>query len=179
MSRKRNRASAKGRASRGPFIAMPREVLRSPAWDAMSGPEMKLLMALADGYIGSNNGNLSCAWVLMQKRGFVSKDTLARALAGLLKKGLLVKTRQGGRGTCSLFAITWEGIDPCDGKHDAKPWPVASNAWRDWQPLPRAISKPPVLSKRKIPAPTIGASNPDHRGEIGSKMVQLPRWSGL
>lgn len=133
MIRKRNRASAKGRASRGPFLAIPREVLNSPAWAAMTASEVKLLLDVAAGFRGNNNGNLSAAWGLMKNRGWVSKDTLARALSGIIEKGFVSITRQGGRRICSLFAITWEGIDPCDGKHDVRPWAVPSNTWRDWE----------------------------------------------
>ncbi len=147
---KRSGAFAKGRASRGPFIAIPRAVLNSPAWAAMSGHEVKLLLDLAASYRGSSNGDLSCAWRVMKPRGWSSRDTLAKALAGLLDKGFIVKTRQGGKRLCNLYALSWEAIDPCDGKLDVKPWPVPSNAWRNWQPPLEAINTPGGLNKQKI-----------------------------
>ncbi len=160
-----SKRNPKGRSNHGPFLAIPRAVLNSPAWAAMTAHEVKLLLDVSAGYRGNNNGDLSAAWALMKNRGWVSKETLARALVGIIEKGFLSLTRQGGRGTCSLYAITWAGIDPCDGKHDARPWAVPSNTWRDWQP-------------QKITAPPIGASCPGSRGNATAKVVQLPRQAG-
>lgn len=134
MSNKRNRTRLKGRAIRGPFIALPRDVLNSPAWAALTAFEVKLLLDIAAAFRGNNNGNLTATWSLMHKRGWSSRETLANALNGLLAKGFISKTRQGGRRTCSLFALTWEGIDPCDGKIDVAPSPVPTNDWRNWKP---------------------------------------------
>lgn len=160
-----SKRNPKGRSIRGPFLAIPRAVLNSPAWAAMSGHEVKLLLDLAASYRGNNNGDLSCAWGIMQNRGWVSKETLARALAGIVAKGFVSLTRQGGRGTCSLYALTWGGIDDCAGKHDVRPWAVPSNTWRDWQP-------------QKITAPATGVARPDRRGNATAKVVQLPRQAG-
>ena len=157
-----SKRNPKGRSNHGPFLAIPRAVLNSSTWAAMSGHESKLLLDVAAAYRGNNNGDLSVAWRLMQARGWRSRDSLTKALAGLLEKGFIVKTRQGGRRICSLYAITWEGIDPCDGKHDARPWAVPSNAWRDWQP-------------QKI-VDTVGGSS-RHAGRVNgcSKVVPLTR----
>ena len=111
MSKAAKQLRNKGRANRGPFIAMPRAVIDSPAWAAMNAHEVKLLMDLAAQFRGSQNGDLSAAWALMHKRGWASRDTLAKALAGLLAKGFITRTRQGGRRVCSLYAVSWEGIN--------------------------------------------------------------------
>jgi len=131
---KRSAARIKGRASRGPFIALPRDVLNSPAWSALTAYEAKLLVDIAAAFRGNNNGDLTATWSLMHKRGWSSRETLANALNGLLDKGFLAKTRQGGRRTCSLFALTWEPIHECGGKLDIQPCAVPSNAWRSWPP---------------------------------------------
>lgn len=168
----------KGRRQTGPFSAMPHAVINSAAWDALTGPEMKLLMIFAGKHNGKNNGNISCSWKEMNGRGFVSKDTLARALAGVIAKGFVMKTRQGGRHSCSLFAITWKGIDPCDVPLDIKPSPAPSNAWRDWRPTSDAPAPTIGAGEGKIPAPTIGAPCPDHRGNEEPKQGPVPRPSG-
>lgn len=120
---------AKGRRTRGPFIALPRALLDSPQWASLNAFEVKLLLDVAAGYRGNNNGDLACTWNAMKKRGWRSKATLESALKGLLAAGFLVKTRQGWRNRCSLYAVTWEPINDCGGKHDAKPSPVPLNTW--------------------------------------------------
>ena len=47
--------------------------------------------------------------------------SLAQARQELLHYGFIELTRQGGLGKCSLFAITWESVDDCDGKLDVRP----------------------------------------------------------
>jgi len=159
---KRSGAFKKGRASRGPFLAIPREVMNSPAWAKMTAHEVKLVMDVAAAYRGNNNGDLSCTWGAMFKRGWSSKETLAKALAGAIERGFLAKTRQGGRRVCSLFAITWEPINECGGKLDVKANPVPLNAWREWEP-------------QKIAVPPAGAICPAERGSRHVKVVLLPR----
>ena len=39
-------------------------------------------------------------------------------------------TRQGGRNMPTLFALTFHGIDECDGKHNVKPQVTAPNTWK-------------------------------------------------
>ncbi|WP_075968202.1 hypothetical protein [Immundisolibacter cernigliae] len=147
---------AKGRSSSKPFLSLPRDALNSPAWSAMTAHEVKLLIDVAAAYRGRNNGDLACTFSLMQKRGWSSKDTLAKALSGLLEKGFLTQTRQGGRHRCSLYAITWEPIHECDGKLDVRAKPVPLNAWREWQP-------------QKIAAPAGGVHCP------GWRAMAIPR----
>lgn len=134
MSKKRNGTFLKGRSNRGPFIALPRAVLNSPAWAALTAYEVKLLLDMAAAFRGNNNGDLACTWTLMRTRGWSSRETMAKALNGLLDKGFIARTRQGGKRICNLYAVTWEGVDPCDGKIDVKPSPVPSNDWRHWNP---------------------------------------------
>lgn len=165
MSAKRSGLRAKGRASNRPFLSLPRDVLYSPAWAAMTAHEARLLIDVAAAYRGANNGDLSATFSSMQRRGWVSKDTLAKALSGLLEKGFLTQTRQGGRNRCSLYAITWEPIHECGGKLDVKPSPVPLNTWREWQP-------------QKFAAPTDGANCPVSRGNGHSKVTLLPRVAG-
>lgn len=131
---KRSGVFKKGRATNGPFLAVPRAVLDSAAWSAMTGHEIKLLMDVAAQFRGSNNGNLSVAWRILQLRGWKSRDSLSKALTGLTEKGFLIRTRQGGRRICSLYGLSWEPIHDCAGKLDVAANPVPSNAWRAWQP---------------------------------------------
>nr|ART37180.1 D477 [uncultured bacterium] len=146
MSKTSKQLKNKGRANRGPFLALPRDVLLSDAWAALTAHEVKLLVDMGAALRGSNNGDLSCTWAAMHQRGWASRDTLARALAGLLSRGFITLTRQGGRRVCSLYAVTWLPVDECGGKLDVKPRPVPANTWRDWQPQ-KIVDTPTVSSK--------------------------------
>ncbi|MHB8391857.1 MAG: hypothetical protein ACYDBH_20150 [Acidobacteriaceae bacterium] len=109
---------------------MPHAILTSDEWAALTAFEVKLLMDLYGQFNGSNNGDLSAAMTLMMPRGWKSKDTLHRALCGLLDKGFLQKTRQGGKHRCSLYAVTWREIHECDGKLDVRPTQTAPATWK-------------------------------------------------
>jgi len=139
---------------------MPRALLASAAWDAMTPHEAKLIMQMAKSYRGGNNGDIACVWKDMSQRGWVSKATLEKAKAGLIEKGLLTLTRQGGRRVCSLFALTWEPIDECGGKIDVKPSPVPSNAWERWRPPGDRIAPPDGSIAEKTLPHVVGQSAP-------------------
>lgn len=111
---------AKGRRERGSFAQIPASVLQSAEFHGITGEAVRLLLALAAQYNGHNNGNLCAALSLAKQYGFRSGDTLARAIAGLLEAGLIIRTREGmfqGAGSkCALYAIAWKPIDACPGK---------------------------------------------------------------
>jgi hypothetical protein len=127
----RSRLKAKGRADFGSYVAMLHTVLESPEWAALTAFEVKLLLDVYGQFNGKNNGTLSAAWTLMKPRGWNSQDTLNRALRGLLDKGFLLKTRQGGKHRCSFFAVTWREVHECDGKHDMRPTKTAPGTWKN------------------------------------------------
>ena len=126
----RNRRKAKGRREGGSFLALPHAVLDSPSYIALRPTAKALLNDLGRQYNGANNGDLCAAWSLMSKRGWRSKDTLFRALQELTERGLIEKTRQGGRNHCNLYALTWMAIDDCKGKLDYGPTRAPSGLWR-------------------------------------------------
>lgn len=142
----RTRLKAKGRADFGSYVAMPHAILQSAEWAALTACEAKLLIDIYGQFNGKNNGALSAAWTLMQPRGWRSQDTLNRALRGLLAKGFLLKTRQGGKHLCSLYAVTWREINDCDGKHDIGSTRVAPGTWKNKSVLREAehITTPAV-----------------------------------
>ncbi|MFY2765439.1 hypothetical protein [Arenimonas sp. MALMAid1274] len=93
-----------------------------------------------------SNGDISATYNLLLKRGWNSKETIANALAELLEKGLIEKTRQGFLRRCSLFAFTWWGIEDPSGKLDVSPNPVPSDLWKHYKknaaPTPSSGAKP-------------------------------------
>jgi hypothetical protein len=104
------------------FAGIPRKVMDTEDYIKLSGNAIKALNELCYQYRGNNNGDLQAAWSLMQKRGFNSQTTLSRAVRQLLKAGLIVRSREGRflnpGATCALYALTWESIDECNGRHD-------------------------------------------------------------
>jgi hypothetical protein len=116
-----NYAKAKGRRDSGRFIAIPHSVLDHPDYIDRTGGAIKLLNELVRQYNGSNNGDLTVAYSILQHRGFNSKDTITRTKNELVKAGLILLTRQGQfinpGAKCDLYAITWRSIDECPSKN--------------------------------------------------------------
>jgi hypothetical protein len=117
MTRKSN---AKGRAKNARYAGIPHFVMESESYYRSSGNALKLLLELVKQYNGQNNGDLSAAFSVLKRRGWRSKKTLARCIAELIERGLVVKTREGWfsnpGGRCALYALTWPCIDECAGK---------------------------------------------------------------
>lgn len=104
------------------FYQVPRKVHRCADFRHLSAHAKVLLFSLIYQFYGNNNGDLTAAWVVMRKQhGFRSPSTLDRARKALLDANLITLTRQGGLGRCSLYAVTWLKINPCDGKLDVQP----------------------------------------------------------
>lgn len=138
----RSRIRMTGRKEGGSYFGLPHAVMQSPNYLALSAHAVKLLNDLGLQYRGSNGGDLSAAWKIMQPRGWRSRDTLCRALAELLYYGFIEKTRQGGLNHCSLYALTWCAIDECNGKLDVPATAVASGRWKTAQPpMPKPVRK--------------------------------------
>ena len=117
------------------FLALPHQVIRSVAYRSISSHGAKLLIDLGVQYNGKNNGDLSAAFSVFKKdRGWRSSGTLSRAIKELIKYGLITKTRQGGKNQCSLYALTFRNIDPCNGKLDIEPTLHARNEWKEFEP---------------------------------------------
>lgn len=110
---------------------MPKAILESEEYARLTAYEVKLLMDLFSQFNGRNNGDFHCAWRLMRRRGWRSQDTLNRALSGLIELGFIVKTRQGGKHKCSLYAVTWLPIHDCSGKLDISPTMAAPGTWKN------------------------------------------------
>ena len=128
MSRRSNRP--RGRGSR-PFVMFYTDTLQHLNFRRLSPRAVKLLMNVSASYSGFNNGDLAVTLTVMEPFGWKSNDQLRKALSELMHYGFLVKTRQGGRNLCSLYALGWHAIDHCKGKHDAmEPPPLISGRSR-------------------------------------------------
>lgn len=161
------RAKATGKGGKGTFTMLPHHVTKSEQFANLSAYAVKLLVDLLNQYHGKQNGDLSPSFTLMQRHNWRSKDTLAKALAELETKGFLVKTRQGGRHVASLYAVTFLGIDECDGKHDHVVSAAPLNYWRGGH-NPECLPKP--KPQIKTPAPPRGVICPAIRGNSTEAM---------
>ena len=125
-----DRRRAKGRSNYGRFIMVPCAVLDSQNYASLSSKAVKLLLDLFGQYRGANNGDYCIAWSFMEPKGWRSKSTLHKAKNELETKGLILRTRQGGKHQCSLYAVTWLAIDECNGKLDIKETRIAPGYWK-------------------------------------------------
>jgi hypothetical protein len=100
------------------FAPIRMDVIRSEAWANTRAWGTRLIIDLAAQYRGNNNGDLCAAWSVMNVRGWNSKETLNTAKKELIEKKWIVVTRKGGRKVATLYALTFWGIDECNGKLD-------------------------------------------------------------
>jgi hypothetical protein len=126
-----------GRSSTQRYVGIPKYVWDSEEFASLDGWCVKLLVEIAGAYNGHNNGDLSCAWSVLRKRGWRSTGTLCKALDHLRATNWIVTTRHGNRSRCALYALTWAAIDDCPGKGlEVAPTRTASNAWQKSKSLP-------------------------------------------
>lgn len=127
----KRRRRQKGRRTEGGYLGIPHYILRSPEFGALDPWALKLLIELAGSHNGRNNGDLSAAYSILSKRGWNSPGTLSAAIGRLLEAGWIVRTRQGGRNRCALYAVTWWAIDACEGKWlEVREEAVPRHAWK-------------------------------------------------
>lgn len=167
----RSYAKSKGRGSKGPtFVQLFHHVMDSPNYRHMSYRARALLLDVLRFYNRRNNGDLAITPKLMRPLGWTSNDQLQKAQMELEHYGFIKRSRQGGRNSCNLFALTFYPIDECGGKHDLAPSSVPSNEWKNEQPTPPNFSK-------SLPRDT-GQPIP-HRGAVRTtNVVKLPRQTG-
>lgn len=113
-----SRLRAKGRKEGRSFSKLIHAYFTSPEYAALSPRAVKLLIDLYAQFRGANNGDLTASWTVLRNVGWTSKDQLAKAVRELLETGWIVETRKGSRGICSLYGVTFIGIDECGGKLD-------------------------------------------------------------
>ena len=120
------------RRSNKRFAYLPLEVLKSDACRTAPPSALKVLACLAAQYSGNNNGDLTLACPIAEQFGITSQRQKYAARDLLEDRGLILRTRQGGRNKCNLYAVTWWAIDYCGGKLDVRDTTVPSNDWRRW-----------------------------------------------
>ena len=142
------RRRSNGKWGGGEFNALPWQFTRSQVLSRMSPYACKLLCDLLAQYRGFNNGDLSIVWKIMHERGWRSKATLEKATQELLDVELIIRTRQGHRRQCHLYALSLYDIDECRGKHDTKPTSSPPRSWLKHEPV-RPIADLQAVLKTK------------------------------
>ncbi|MGY0619881.1 helix-turn-helix domain-containing protein [Lysobacter sp. A378] len=117
------------------FLPVPHAVLGHPTFHELSGNAAKLLLAILAAYKGDNNGHLTATHSLMKRRGFNSKDSLARGLRELISSGYIIRTRVQYLRSAALYAVTWLPINqpPTGQSYDVgvTAGEEATDLWRD------------------------------------------------
>ena len=121
----------------------PIHVLNHEIFRTLSPRATKLLIDLIAQYRGHNNGDLSATLKMMRERGWNSSDQLHKAKNELVKKDVIIVTRQGGLNKCSLYAVTWFPIHECSGKLDVSSTTIAPVNWKNGLPSPPSGVKGP------------------------------------
>jgi hypothetical protein len=137
------------------YLHLPDALTAHVDFYSLNGSVMRLLIYIARQYNGRNNGDLCATLSLLKSFGWTSNDQITKAARELIKRDLLMLTRQGGlRMGCNLFAITWQPINECPGKKlDVGPTLTAPRSLR---PIPLPTSnRPHLISVQAVP--TIGA----------------------
>ena len=106
--------------NKGRFAGIPVAVVDSEAYKSLGGNSAKLLTILARKYNSYNNGNLSITQSIISE--WMTKNTMYSARDELYKKGFIVINAFGGRSAggkklASLYALTWQSIDPLEEIH--------------------------------------------------------------
>lgn len=118
---------------RGHHIRVYSDVYDSPAFKALTPPDVMAFLSLLRDLKGTNNGDLSLTLTKARERGISHHITLARSLRALSAVGLICLTRKGGatRGgqrLPSLYAVT--DIDVYEMRHKQVGARKADFAWR-------------------------------------------------
>jgi hypothetical protein len=120
---------------KGPWFAMPLDLLRSRAFANLSPHATKLFMDLCSAF-GPNslrNGDITATFSVMKARGWTSKAGLEAAIKELEAAQILITSRQGGRRLCSLYALTPWPLDCDPSKIDIKPGAYTMHDWTQGQ----------------------------------------------
>ncbi len=100
----------------GQHARLYHELLKSPAWIALSSSAIRLFVDMRMKLTSYNNGNIEAVFSELKHRGWQSKTTMHKALRELETLGFIVRTRLGGIASmsriCSLYRFTdFDAID--------------------------------------------------------------------
>ena len=108
----------------------------------------RIFVIAAAEYNGHNNGDISLARPILTQYGVARSGAVQKAIDLLKERGLLIQTRQGGLGHCSLYALPWEHLTEKTGKLD-RPLPkLPDNSFMHWEEN-RVAGAPEVQARNR------------------------------
>jgi hypothetical protein len=99
------------------FIKLDHALMRTAAWQSLSGNERALLIYIWAKHTGKNNGNIGCGRREVQKEFGCGVHTAINWLHGLRDKGFIAATVRGsfnqktGGGRTTRWRLTMEKFD--------------------------------------------------------------------
>lgn len=149
-------------------MAVPFQVIDSPAWRALRPTAHSLFLFICCQYNGRNNGALKSTYTDAKKAGlFRSPSTFYKALTALWEKGLIALTREGEWGserTYHLWALTIRPIDPNPKLGLVRR--EATNDWRFWKPDTPSANfrlRSPIVVRKRAYASKRALERQDHK----------------
>ena len=116
----------------------------------------RVLVVAAAEFNGHNNGDISLARPILRQYGVARSGAVQKAIDLLKQRGLLIQTRQGGLGQCSLYALAWESLTERHEKLD-RPLPkLPDMSFLEWQEN-RIAGAPEVQARNR--GGSFGAEN--------------------
>jgi hypothetical protein len=109
-------ANKAGNRTVRPDTRIPHDVLDSPSYRALTAVAVMLLIAICRQLNGKNNGQLQATFSFC-KDYHVTERSLPRAIALLIKVGLIYRTKSahGGSRQWARYAVTWLPIQDSTG----------------------------------------------------------------
>ena len=169
---------------KGAWVPRPLEMLRSPAWRALSGPAKSVIERLEIEHMahgGKNNGQLICTYQDFADHGIRYKS-IAPAIRQTVDHGIVKVPRPGWRsanhGTPAHYCLTYLPVGDAPPTDEWKQ--ISPNARR---PLKRYVRKAAAKPHRKnqklggenAPTPCRGENAPTPRGENAPTPTPHPR----
>ncbi|MDP3584473.1 MAG: hypothetical protein Q8R61_05060 [Thiobacillus sp.] len=141
----------------GLYSGIPHAVLDCTAFKGLSYPAKALLFELMRQHnaLKGNNGHLHLSFSWLANRGWKSRDVIQRARDELMRRGLLIQTRQGGLNIgASRYAVTWIKISNFVGLEiESKDYHPGAWGFMDALPIAqRNASTSPPASKGNTPS---------------------------
>ena len=138
MSRRDRKGLQMPRGER--YALLPREVMESTAYLALTDWSRTVLFALLAQFHGQNNGSLALPFSQARLLGISHQWKLYAGLRILELADLIICTRrgrlQGGTKLPSYFGLTWRGLDQPKGglvyDPPANACPIPRNDWARW-----------------------------------------------
>lgn len=102
---------------KGRFTGIPKLVHDSEEWAQLPPTAKALLVDIVSQYNGHNNGDLNATRTFLSSKGWKNQGTISKNLKILIEANFLKQTRRPLQRRCALYAVTWERINDCKGKH--------------------------------------------------------------